>query len=212
MPTMDFKLLVDGQWLSTDDWLPVVDPYTGKEFARVPMGNARIVDQAIAAAHAAFSKVRQTPAYERAALLERIATGIESKRAQFAETIMSELGKPITYAEAEVSRALMTFRTAADEARRAHGELLAMDALAPGAGHFGFVRRFPIGIVAAITPFNFPLNLVAHKVAPCIAAGNTMVVKPATKTPLTALRSCKRRKYPPDRSILSPARMRMPRH
>lgn len=187
MPNLDLKLLVDGQWVTTDDWLPVIDPHRGMEFARVPMGNARLIARAIGAAAAAFPKVRNTPAHERAALLQRIAAGIENQRTEFAELIVAESGKAITFAEAEVSRAIMTFQTAADEARRSHGELLSMDALPPGAGHFGFARRFPIGVVAAITPFNFPLNLVAHKVAPCIAAGNTMVVKPATKTPVTAL-------------------------
>jgi len=93
----------------------------------------------------------------------------------------------VTFAEAEVARCLMTFTIAAEEARKQHGELLDMDALPPGEGHFGLARRFPLGVIGAITPFNFPLNLVAHKVAPCLATGNTMVVKPATKTPLTAL-------------------------
>lgn len=182
-----FQLLVGGRWLTSTERLAVHNPFTGELIAQVPMGNAETVDLAIAAAHEAFPKVRATPAYVRAALIEKVASGIEARRADFMKTIVAEAGKPVTYAEAEVSRTLMTFRTAAEEARRAHGELLAIDALPPGEGHMGMARRFPIGVVAAITPFNFPLNLVAHKVAPCLATANTMVVKPATKTPLTAL-------------------------
>ena len=102
-------------------------------------------------------------------------------------TIVSEAGKPVVLAEAEVARAAMTFTAAAEEARRAHGELLPMDAFPSGDGHLGLARRFSLGVITAITPFNFPLNLVAHKVAPALATGNTMVVKPAMKTPLTAL-------------------------
>jgi acyl-CoA reductase-like NAD-dependent aldehyde dehydrogenase len=181
------QLLVDGQWVDTQAQLVVTNPFSGEEIARVPMGDATLIDRAIAAAHAAFPKVRATPAHRRADLLQRIAKAIEGRKTEFVETIVAESGKPVTFAEAEVARAVMTFTTAADEARQVHGELLAMDALPAGEGHFGLARRFPLGVVSAITPFNFPLNLVAHKVAPCLATGNTMVVKPATKTPLTAL-------------------------
>lgn len=181
------QLLVGGRWLSAAETLLVTNPFTGERVAQVPMGNATILDRAIAAAAEAFPKVRATPAHVRAALLQKIAQGIEARRADFVQTIVAEAGKPVTYAEAEVSRATMTFQTAAEEARRAHGELLAMDALPPGEGHTGLARRFPIGVIGAITPFNFPLNLVAHKVAPCLATGNTMVVKPAAKTPLSSL-------------------------
>lgn len=181
------QLLVGGRWLSTAETLSVVNPYTGKEIARAPLGNAQTIDDAIAAAADAFPKVRASAPHQRATLLLKIAQGIEARRAEFVETIVAECGKPVTFAEAEVSRAMMTFQTAADEARRQHGELLDIDGLPPGEGHFGLARRFPLGVVSAITPFNFPLNLVAHKVAPCLATGNTMVVKPATKTPLTAL-------------------------
>ena len=167
--------------------MAVFDPFTGKEVGRAPMGNTEMVDLAIAEAASAFPQASRTPAHQRATLLQKIASGIDSRRAELVETIIAEAGKPIIFAEAEVSRAVMTFATAAEEARRAHGEVLPMDALPPGEGHIGVTRRFPLGVISAITPFNFPLNLVAHKVAPCIATGNTMVVKPATKTPLTAL-------------------------
>lgn len=181
------RLLVGHEWISPAATLPVVNPFTGAEIARVPLGDRTTIDAAIAAAHAAFPTVRTTPAHSRAALLLKVAAGVEARRSEFVEMIVAEAGKPLTFAEAEVARAIMTFTIAAEEARRQHGELLAMDAFPTGEGHFGLARRFPIGVVSAITPFNFPLNLVAHKVAPCLATGNTMVVKPATKTPLTAL-------------------------
>jgi glyceraldehyde-3-phosphate dehydrogenase (NADP+) len=181
------RLLIGGEWCGAAENAPVVNPFTGQEFARVPMGGAGEIERALAAAHAAFPKVRGTARHQRAALLLAIASGIERRKTEFVETIVSEAGKPITFAEAEVARAQMTFTAAAEEARRQHGEVLDMDAFASGEGHVGLARRFPLGVVTAITPFNFPLNLVAHKVAPCLATSNTMVVKPATKTPLTAL-------------------------
>ncbi len=181
------RLLIDGAWTGAAESAPVFNPYTGEEIARVPLGGAGEIDRALAAAHAAFPKVRGLAAHERAALLLRVAAGIEARAADFVATIVSEAGKPVVLAEAEVARAAMTFTAAAEEARRAHGELLPMDAFPSGDGHLGLARRFPLGVIAAITPFNFPLNLVAHKVAPALATGNTMVVKPAAKTPLTAL-------------------------
>ena len=185
--TAPHRLLIAGEWIDTVAQVPVVDPYTGKEFARVTLGGRAEIERAIAAAQDAFPQARATPAHRRAALLQAVAQGIERRKAEFAETIVSEAGKPIILAEAEVVRAVMTFTAAAEEARRQHGEVLDLDAFASGEGHLGLVRRFPLGVVTAITPFNFPLNLVAHKVAPALATGNTMVVKPASKTPLTSL-------------------------
>ena len=181
------SLLIGGAWVAAAASAPVFNPYTGEEIARAPLGGAAEIEAALAAALAAFPNVRGLAGHERAALLLRVAAGIEARKAEFVATIVSEAGKPVVFAEAEVARAAMTFTAAAEEARRAHGELLPMDAFSSGDGHLGLVRRFPLGVIAAITPFNFPLNLVAHKVAPALATGNTMVVKPATKTPLTAL-------------------------
>jgi acyl-CoA reductase-like NAD-dependent aldehyde dehydrogenase len=184
---MPNKLLIGSRWIETGQTLEVSDPFSGQVFDHVPLGSAETVQLAIETAAAAFQITRRQPASERAALLERVARGIERRKEDFARTIVREAGKPTTFAQAEVSRAIMTFRTAAAEAQRANGEVLALDALPPGANHFGLARRFPIGVIGAITPFNFPLNLVAHKVAPCLATGNTMVLKPATKTPLSAI-------------------------
>ena len=180
-------LLINGAWVGAVESSPVFNPHTGGEIARVPLGGVGEIEVALAAAAEAFPRVRGTAGHERAALLLRIAAGIQARQADFVATIVSEAGKPVTFAEAEVARAAITFTAAAEEARRAHGELLPVDAFPSGDGHLGLVRRFPLGVITAITPFNFPLNLVAHKVAPALATGNTMVVKPAMKTPLTAL-------------------------
>ena len=181
------QLFVRGTWIETAAKEPVSSPFDGRTVGEVCIGSADTIKAAIDAAAEAFPSVRRQPAHVRSALLERIARGIEDRSEEFAQLIVAEAGKPIKYARTEVARAVMTFATAAAEVRRPEGEMLALDALPPGEGHTGWVRRFPVGVISAITPFNFPLNLVAHKVAPALATGNTMVVKPAPKTPLTAL-------------------------
>jgi len=180
-------LFIGGKWIGTAETMPVVDPYTGEELARAPLGGPAEIEEAITAAHGAFPGARSTPPHRRAEMLLAVARGIEARKDEFAKTIVSEAGKPIVFAEGETARAIMTFTAAAEEARRQHGEVLDLDAFPSGEGHFGIARRFPLGVIAGITPFNFPLNLVAHKVAPCVASGNTMVVKLAPKTPLTGL-------------------------
>ncbi len=181
------RLLIHGQRVETAATLTVRNPWTGAELAHVPLGDAATIDAAIASSAAAFPEVRRIAPHRRSALLTAIAHGIELRKADFANTIVAEAGKPITLAEAEVNRAVMTFTAAAEEARKQHGEVLDIDAFATGDGHLGIVRRFPIGIIAGITPFNFPLNLAAHKIAPAIASGNCIIVKPAPKCPLTML-------------------------
>ena len=161
---MQTRLLIGADWIETGASVPVRNPFTGAEIARVPLGDERTIDSAIAAACEAFPRTRAMPAHQRATVLQRIAQAIETRRVEFAETIVAESGKPIVPAEAEVARAIFTFTCAADEARRwngASGEVLPLDGMPVGEGHFGFARRFPIGVISAITPFNFPLNLVA---------------------------------------------------
>jgi acyl-CoA reductase-like NAD-dependent aldehyde dehydrogenase len=181
------RLLIGGEWIETKNTFFVNSPYSGERVATVCLGGEAELETAVVAAQKAFTVTRRQSANQRAELLLKIARGIEAHQSSFVEAMVAEAGKPVTLAEAEVRRTVMTFTAAAEEARREHGELLAMDAFSPGQGHFGFARRFPLGLIYGITPFNFPLNLVAHKVAPCIATGNVMVVKPATKTPLCAL-------------------------
>jgi glyceraldehyde-3-phosphate dehydrogenase (NADP+) len=180
-------MFVGGRWVDAPRRTTVTDPYTKEPLASVATADERAVDDAIAAAHDAFERTRRLAPYERSAILSATAAGVERRRGAFVETIVAEAGKPVALAEAEVARALVTFTAAAEEARRTMGELLDADGFAPGRGHVGIARRFPVGVVYGITPFNFPLNLVAHKVAPAIASGNTIVVKPSPKTPLSAL-------------------------
>jgi acyl-CoA reductase-like NAD-dependent aldehyde dehydrogenase len=167
--------------------LEVRNPFDGSTVARVPLADAEAFDRAADAAVAAAPSMARMPAYERAAILMRVSSAIAGDRDRIARTLAAEAGKPLKDALVETDRAAMTFHVAADEARRIAGEVVPMDLAPHGTGRIAIVRRFPIGPVAAISPFNFPLNLAAHKLAPAIAAGNTVVLKPATKTPLSAL-------------------------
>lgn len=178
---------LDGRWTEGSAVEPVVNPWNGDGLAELSLASAAQVEHAVASAHRAFAETKRETARERSQRLARIAALIGQRRDEFVGVLVAEAGKPVTFAEAEVDRAQMTFGFAAQLASADEGRGIRMDASAPGAGHFGFVRRFPIGVILGITPFNFPLNLVAHKVAPCLASGNTMVLKPALKTPLSSL-------------------------
>ena len=169
------------------DVLPVIDKYSGETIGGVPVADAAAVDAAVRAAHAAFESWREHPAHERSSILRRAAEAIERRREEFATLIAREAGKAWKHATAEVARAVETFTFSAEEAKRIHGETVPMDASAAGQDRVGFYFRMPLGVISAITPFNFPLNLVAHKVGPALAAGNTVVLKPAEETPLTAV-------------------------
>lgn len=169
------------------DWLQVTDKFTGLEIGRFPVAGAEAVDAAVRRAHGAFPSWSATPAHRRAAILSKVAALIDERRDRFAETIAREAGKAWKHSVNEVARSVETFTFAGEEAKRIHGETVPMDASVFGENRVGFYLRAPLGVVAAITPFNFPLNLVAHKVAPALAAGNTVVLKPAEETPLTAV-------------------------
>lgn len=166
--------------------LAVLDKYTGESIAELPHAGPSEVRAAIARAEAAFPAWADTPAHRRAAILAQTASGLDARRDEIAALICREAGKAWKYAAAEVRRGIETFQFAAEEAKRIHGETIPMDASPSGENRVGFYLRMPLGVVAAITPFNFPLNLVAHKVGPALAAGNTVVLKPAEETPLTA--------------------------
>ncbi len=181
------RLWIWGNWIDRENRASIVDPYSRQQIATVALADAAMIDDAIAAAHAAFDVTRKLEPFERSAMLAAAAEGIARRADEFAQTIVSEAGKPVSLAETEVSRAIATFTSAAEEARRSSGEVLDIDAFPAGRGHVGFMRRFPVGVIYGLTPFNFPLNLVAHKVAPALAAGNTIVIKPSPRTPLSAL-------------------------
>lgn len=186
-PAKNYPFFVAGKWVSEGRPLEVVSPYDGSPAGVTYWATAEQLEQAIRAAVAAFETTRRLPAYERQRVLRAISDSIAARREEFARLMAMEAGKPIKTARAEVDRAVFTFAVAAEESVRIGGEWLPMDLQASTAGRMAIVRRFPLGPIAAITPFNFPLNLVAHKVAPAIAAGCTMVLKPAPKTPLCAL-------------------------
>jgi len=179
------KLLLDGEWIETGEWQDVDSPYSGETVARVARAGAEHARKALDAAERAMSS--PLPAHERAAILDRVAALLQERHDEVAQTISAEAGKPMKAARVEAERAVSTYTMAALEARRLAGEVVPMDASAAGVGKVAYTMRVPIGIVGAITPFNFPLNLVAHKVAPALAAGCAVVLKPAGHTPLSAL-------------------------
>jgi acyl-CoA reductase-like NAD-dependent aldehyde dehydrogenase len=187
---MEYKLFIDGQWVDSGHSLEVTNKYSQEVFAAVPAAGQEEVDKAIAAAQRAASVMADMPAYRRSEILTRTVALITERKRDLAETIAIEAGKALKFALIEVDRAISTFTLAAEEARRVHGETIPLDAVPAGEGYFGFWLRRPVGVIAAVSPFNFPLNLVAHKVAPAIAAGNAVVLKPASTTPITAVKLC----------------------
>jgi acyl-CoA reductase-like NAD-dependent aldehyde dehydrogenase len=179
--------LVNGRWIARGEVSEVRSPYDGSVVGAVHLATKEDVEAAIQAAVAAFEITKKLGSYQRKEVLQKISTRLDNRREEFARSVALEAGKPIKTARAEVDRAIFTFSVAAEEATRIGGEYLPLDWQEFTAGRWGIEKRFPLGAIAAITPFNFPLNLVAHKVAPAIAAGCTMVLKPALQTPLTAL-------------------------
>ena len=187
---MENKLFIDGQWVDGGPEIEIANKYSGEVIAVLPTARKEDVHAAIAAAERAAPIMADMPAHQRSQILGRTAGLLAERREDFARMIATEAGKALKYARAEVDRAISTFTFAAEEAKRLHGETVPLDAVPSGEGYFGFWVRRPIGVIAAISPFNFPLNLVAHKVAPALAAGNSIVLKPASTTPLTSLMLC----------------------
>jgi acyl-CoA reductase-like NAD-dependent aldehyde dehydrogenase len=173
---------------ATATTLQVLDKYSGETIGEVPVADAAAVDRAVARARDAFPAWSATPAHKRSAILRRAAEIVDARKNEIAALIAREAGKAWKYAIGEVARSVETFTFSAEEAKRIHGETVPMDASAFGEKRIGFYLRVPLGVVSAITPFNFPINLVAHKVGPALASGNTVVLKPAEETPLTAVR------------------------
>jgi acyl-CoA reductase-like NAD-dependent aldehyde dehydrogenase len=186
-PVSTQGFFVDGKWIEEGDPVEIRAPYDGSVIASVFQGRREHAEAAIGAAVKAFGTTRRLPAFERQRVLRRVSENITERKQEFARTMAQEAGKPIKAARTEVERAIFTFNVAAEESTRIYGEYLPLDWQEFTAGRWGIVRRFPLGPIAGITPFNFPLNLVAHKVAPAIAAGCPLVLKPAPQTPLTAL-------------------------
>ncbi|MGB2874201.1 MAG: aldehyde dehydrogenase family protein [Gaiellaceae bacterium] len=182
---LERKLFVGGEWIKTGDWLEVRSPYSGEVVGRVAKAGAGETRHAIDAAADAMRE--PLPAHKRAEILVRVAMGLGRRHDEAARLISDEAGKPMKAARVEAKRAMSTYTFAAVEARKLAGEMVPMDAAQAGEGKLAFTLRRPIGVVGAISPFNFPLNLVAHKLAPALAAGCAVVLKPASQTPLSSL-------------------------
>ncbi|HZI94595.1 MAG TPA: aldehyde dehydrogenase family protein [Patescibacteria group bacterium] len=181
------KIFIRGEWRSTGDVYEIRSPHDGVVVTRAHRARPADIEDAIVAARDAFSITRSMPTWKRTAILRGIAEGIGRRREELVNILALEAGKPVKAGRNEVDRAIFTFEVAAEEARRIGAEMFPMDWAPSGADRIGLVKRFPLGPLAAIVPFNFPLNLSAHKIAPAIASGNTMVLKPATQTPSAAL-------------------------
>src|SRR5712671_497398 len=186
--TKPHPIFLAGRWVESDDPLVVTNPAHPDEPAGATFNATEAqYEEAVEAAVAAFEVTRVLPAYERGAILRNISAGIKARREELGRTITLEAGKPIRDSLGEVDRAILTFRLGAEEAERMVGETIPLDIAPSGKGRMGITRRFPIGPIAAISPFNFPLNLAAHKLAPAIASGNPIVLKPPSKDPLVML-------------------------
>jgi len=183
-----FGIMVGGARRETGETYEVASPFDGAPVAVVHRARPKDVEEAIAGAVEAFAVTRRLASWQRERVLEDIAAGIAARRDELGETIALEAGKPIKTALVEVDRAVFTFQVAAEEAKRIYGEIVPLDWLPGNEGRRAEVRRVPLGVIAGISPFNFPLNLVAHKVAPALAAGNPILLRPASQTPLAALK------------------------
>jgi acyl-CoA reductase-like NAD-dependent aldehyde dehydrogenase len=186
--TRPHPIFLAGRWVESPDLLTVDNPARpGEPAGATYHATAEQYEEAVSAAVRAFEVTRRLPAYERGAILRRISEGIRARREELGRLITLEAGKPIRDALAEVDRAVVTFRLGAEEAERMYGEVIPLDIMPASRDRVGITRRFPVGPVAGISPFNFPLNLAAHKIAPAIAAGCSIVHKPPSKDPLTML-------------------------
>lgn len=182
-----YPMYLAGEWVDSNDPLEIRNPYNGELIGITYQATRDQLDQAIIAAERAFPCLRSMPTYERVNLLRALAGKLKEHRDEIARMIALEAGKPIRDAEVEADRGVFTLEIAAEEAKRIEGDVMPLDLLPSSKGRFGIVRRFPIGPIAGISPFNFPLNLALHKLAPALASGNPLVLKPPSRDPLTML-------------------------
>jgi glyceraldehyde-3-phosphate dehydrogenase (NADP+) len=182
------KMYIGCQWVDREDSITVKNPFDQSIIDTVPRGTAADVETAISSAAKGAEIMAKIPSYERYMILRRTADLMAERSEDLAQTITNEEGKVIAEGRGEVQRTIQTITLSSEEAKRLHGETVPLDGVPGNTGQFGFTIRIPVGIVAAISPFNFPLNLVCHKVGPAIAAGNAVVLKPAGDTPLSGLK------------------------
>ncbi|MFC0523344.1 aldehyde dehydrogenase family protein [Pontibacillus salicampi] len=185
--TQHYGLFINGKWIETQENNEVLNKYYGDLFATVSKASEKEVDDAISSAEVAYKETSFSP-YERYKVLHRVSDLLQARKEELAGIITNEAGKPIKQARAEIDRATQTFEIAAEEAKRIHGEGVPVQAAPGSENRMAFTIKVPVGVVGAISPFNFPVNLVAHKIAPAIAAGNTVVLKPASVTPISSLK------------------------
>lgn len=184
--TIKKQLFINGEWIEARQYTSLFSPYHRELIAEIPAASEEEVDSAIEAAYQAAHTMAEMPSHQRATILENLAKLLEQHSDQAAKIIAEEAAKPLKTAEGEVARTIQTYKFAAEEAKRLNGEAIPMDAAPGGEGRVAYTVKEPLGVIGAITPFNFPMNLVAHKVGPAIASGNTVVLKPAGQTPLSA--------------------------
>ncbi|MFD2215731.1 aldehyde dehydrogenase family protein [Metabacillus endolithicus] len=184
---MKKQLFINGEWVETESYKDLLSPYSNEKMAEIASATEEDVDKAIAAAYQTNETMAEMPAHKRASILEKVANLIEARAEEAAKIISAEAAKPYKTALGEVNRTVATYKFSAEEAKRIHGETIPLDAAVGGENRIAYTVREPIGVIGAITPFNFPMNLVAHKVGPAIASGNTVVLKPAEQTPLSSL-------------------------
>ncbi|PGS51774.1 aldehyde dehydrogenase family protein [Bacillus sp. AFS041924] len=183
---MKKNIWINGQYVETENYSELLSPYSQEKIADIAIANKIQTQNAIQVAYDAKEVMAKMPAHQRAAILEKVSQLLEENLEEAARVIALESAKPLIFAKAEVIRTIETYKFASEEAKRIHGETIPFDAAVGGVGKIGYTIRNPIGVIGAITPFNFPMNLVAHKVGPAIASGNTVVLKPASQTPLSA--------------------------
>jgi len=183
----EYKLSIMDEEVESPEIVEVKNPYNGEVVALVHRANKYHIEDGVKAAQVAFEMTRRQPTHKRSEVLHKISEILRERKSEFVETMIKEAGKPRRFCEIEVDRAVDTFRIAAEETMRMYGEVIPLDTTLTSENRVGITKRFPIGICLGITPFNFPLNLVAHKLAPCIAVGNTMLLRPSSECPITAL-------------------------
>ena len=183
-------MLIGGKHISSEDSEEVINPYNGEVIDTIPIAHRQIADMAIEAANDAKSALTEMSAFKISNKLFNVVDKLREKRQEFAELLTLEVGKPINESLVEVDRSIETLKLAAEEAKRIYGESVPLDAGLNGKGFFAFTQRMPLGVVVAIAPFNYPLNLTIHKIAPAIACKNTVIVKPPSEAPLTVMKFC----------------------
>lgn len=183
----EHKLFINGAWEEGENVREIKSPYDEKPAAKVHFAGEAQVEKAVGAAAEAFAATKKMSSHERCVALEYISETIAQRKDELAESITLSSGKPIKSARVEVDRGVNTFKIAAEEAKRLNGEIIPLDLSAQTAGRWGLIRHFPVGVIAGITPFNFPLNLVAHKVAPALATGNSFLARPASQVSPTTM-------------------------